>query len=87
MTTCFFFGVLDRAHAGGVPDHQHVVEQDRAADPVEARGIVLHADFAGRLALRDALLHDRDHRAVARRDVVDIVRGDAAGGARPSSRG
>src|SRR5207244_3840347 len=42
--------VFDRAHAGRVPDHERLIESYRTADPVEARGVILDAAFAKRLA-------------------------------------
>ena len=51
------------------------------ADPVELVDLELRAGLVGELGDQDAALHEADHRAVLRRDIVDAVAHQHAAGA------
>ena len=75
-------GVVERLHLGGVPLHEDVVAGGDPADIGELRRVVLHGGIGERLFERGGFDHDPERRAVLGRDLVEIVRGLEAAGAR-----
>ena len=73
---------LDRLSRCGVPDHMNRHVGGRATDVVELGRVIADAAHAACLGRGQVLLHDGDHRSVARRGLLHIVHGIEARSAR-----